>query len=158
MKPERQKRIPAYFSSLSDEWITPQEFFQRLDRKFGFDLDVAARPSNAKCPRFFTLQEDGLRQDWTGSVAWCNPPYSRRQIGNWLKKAYESAAAGATVVCLIPSRTDVKFWHDYVMRASEIRFVRGRLKFSGAKTGAPFPSALVIFRMPLPATPRLSVA
>jgi phage N-6-adenine-methyltransferase len=157
MKPNRRKPTPVYFSSLSDEWSTPQDFFQRLDREFGFELDVAARASNAKCPKFFTLAEDGLRQHWQG-VTWCNPPYTRRQIGNWLKKAYESAAAGATVVCLIPSRTDSKFWHDYVMRASEIRFVRGRLKFSGAKTGAPFPNAVVVFRPPLPATPRLSVA
>lgn len=128
------------------EYETPQDFFDPLDGEFSFDLDVCATAENAKCSRFFTKEQDGLAQTWTGSC-WMNPPYGR-QIGKWLKKAYESAQAGATVVCLIPSRTETRYWHDYCMKG-EIRFVRGRLKFGGLKINAPFPSAVVIFRPPV---------
>jgi phage N-6-adenine-methyltransferase len=133
----------AMFSSRSDEWATPVEFFNRLNEEFHFELDVCALPTNAKCPRYFTPKTDGLKQEWTG-VCWMNPPYGR-QIGNWMKKAYESSLAGATVVCLVPARTDTRWWHDYA-RHGEIRFVCGRLKFGDADSPAPFPSAIVIFR------------
>lgn len=155
-QPAAIRRIPAHHSSLSDEWITPQEFFARLDAEFGFELDVAARPTNAKTRRFFSLQENGLAQEWRG-VVWCNPPYTRRQIGLWVRKAYESALAGATVACLIPARTRIRYWHEYVMRAAEVRFVRGRLRFSDSKSAAPFPSAVVVSCPPQPSfsgTPR----
>lgn len=133
----------VHYSSATDLWATPQDFFDRLDAEFGFELDVCALPENTKCPRYFTPVQDGIQQEWAG-VCWMNPPYGR-EIGKWVKKAYESAQGGATVVCLLPARTDTRWWHDYCMRG-EIRFLRGRLKFGGSKSGAPFPSAVVIFR------------
>lgn len=134
----------SLFSSASMEWETPQEFFDRLDAEFHFDLDVCATAENAKCARYFTPEEDGLAQEW-GGTCFMNPPYGR-EIGKWVRKAYEEAQKGATVVCLLPARTDTAWWHDYVMRAVEIRFIRGRLRFGGAANGAPFPSAVVVFR------------
>lgn len=132
----------ALMSSASDEWETPQELFDELDKKYHFQTDVCALPKNAKCKVFYTPEDDGLKKDWTG-VCWMNPPYGR-QIGRWVRKAYESAQAGATVVCLLPARTDTAWWHDYCMKG-EITFIRGRLKFGGSKTGAPFPRAIVVF-------------
>ena len=120
-----------------------QTFFDRLDEEFGFDLDVCALRENAKCSRYFTPAKDGLKQQWAG-VCWMNPPYGR-QIATWMKKAYESSQNGATIVCLVPARTDTKWWHDYATKG-EIRFVRGRLRFGDADYPAPFPSAIVIFR------------
>lgn len=136
--------MAVHFSSKTSDWETPQDFFDLLNSEFHFELDVCAKPENAKCPRYFTPEEDGLKQKWTG-VCWMNPPYGR-EIGRWVKKAYDSAHGGATVVCLLPARTDTSWWHDYCMKADEIRFIRGRLKFGGAKHPAPFPSAVVIFR------------
>jgi len=134
---------PGLFSSTRDDWATPQALFDELDREFGFTLDVCATAENAKCERFYSPEEDGLKQPWTG-VCWCNPPYGRR-IGAWIRKAYESAQAGATVVCLIPARTDTSYWHEYVMRG-EVRFIRGRVCFGGRKPSrSPFPSAIVVF-------------
>jgi phage N-6-adenine-methyltransferase len=134
------------FSSLTCEWATPDWLFDELDREFHFTLDVCATAENAKCLSFLDSLDmrSALAQEWQGRC-WMNPPYGR-QIGQWLQKAYESAQAGATVVALIPSRTDTAWWHDYVMKASEIRFIRGRLKFSEAKWNAPFPSAIVVFK------------
>lgn len=134
----------ALFSSERMDWATPPEVFGPLGEEFGFTLDVCATEENAKCARYFTPADDGLVQEWTGSC-WMNPPYGR-EIGKWMKKAYESSRAGATVVCLVPSRTDTAWWHDYAMRADEIRYIRGRVKFVGAESGAPFPSAIVIFK------------
>jgi len=134
----------ALFSSQTDLWETPQDLFDKLDAEFGFTLDVCALPENAKCRRYFTPEEDGLRQKWTGTC-WMNPPYGR-QIGLWVRKAFEAAQEGATVVCLLPARTDTRWWHEYVMRAAEIRFLRGRLRFGGARNPAPFPSVVVVFR------------
>ena len=131
------------FTSRTDEWETPQSLFDALNEEFNFETDVCAFPENAKCDHFFTPEMDGLSQDWTG-VCWMNPPYGRK-IGEWIKKAYESSVHGAVVVCLIPSRTDTKWWHDYCMKG-EVRFIKGRLKFGGSKNSAPFPSAIVIFR------------
>lgn len=131
------------YTSNSCEWETPVDFFGKLDSEFGFDLDVCATPENAKCARYYTKEDDGLEKEWTG-VCWMNPPYGR-EIGKWMKKAYASAQSGATVVCLVPARTDTGWWHDYAMRG-EVRFVRGRLKFNGLNCNAPFPSAVVIFR------------
>ena len=132
------------FTSNTDMWSTPLDFFIKLNEEFNFETDVCAIESNAKCKKFFTPEMNGLKQEWTG-VCWMNPPYGRG-IGEWIKKAYESSLNGATVVCLIPSRTDTKWWHDYCMKADEIRFIKGRLKFKGAKFNAPFPSAIIIFR------------
>jgi len=130
----------------SHEWETPPELFRQLDAEFGFMLDAAATRDNALCPAFCTEATDGLACDWHRNFAvYCNPPYGT-QIGRWVQKGYEEAQKGCTVVMLIPARTDTAYWHDYVMRAAEIRFVRGRLRFSGTTDNAPFPSAVVIFR------------
>ena len=136
---------PVHFSSKSDEWGTPQWLFDLLDSEFGFTLDVCAVAQNAKCRRYFSPAVDGLKQVWpAGEVIWCNPPYGR-DTRSWMVKACESAAAGATVVCLIPARTDTDYWHRFVTKAHEIRFLKGRLKFGNAQNSAPFPSAIVIF-------------
>jgi phage N-6-adenine-methyltransferase len=132
-----------YFSSKTDMWETPQALFDELNKEFGFEVDVCAVKENAKCDKYFTPEDDGLAQQWRG-VCWMNPPYGR-QIKKWMQKAYDSSKEGATVVCLVPSRTDTAWWQDIAMKG-DIRFLRGRLKFGDAKTGAPFPSALVIFR------------
>ena len=132
------------FSSKTDLWETPQDFFDDLDLGFHFDLDVCALPKNAKCGRYYTPEEDGLAQPWEGTC-WLNPPYGR-EIGRWVKKAADSATGGATVVMLLPARTDTRWFHDYIYGKAEIRFVKGRLKFGGAKNSAPFPSMVVVFR------------
>lgn len=134
---------PGLFTSNTDLWATPQVFFDEMNREFGFELDVCATDENAKCSKYFTEREDGLSQEWTG-VCWMNPPYGR-EIGKWIEKAYTSAMGGATVVCLLPARTDTRWWHNYCMKG-EIRFIKGRLKFGDGKNPAPFPSAVVIFR------------
>ena len=135
--------MSVHFSSKTDQWATPQDLFDRYDAVWSFELDVCALPSNAKCERYFTPEDDGLSQDWNG-VCWMNPPYGR-EIGKWMKKAYEESQKGCKVVCLVPSRTDTAWWHDYAMKG-EVMFLRGRLKFGGAKNSAPFPSAVVIFQ------------
>ena len=134
---------PIHFSSKTDLWATPQSFFDKYNEKFKFTLDVCASKENAKCKKYFTKEDDGLKQEWSG-VCWMNPPYGR-EIIKWMKKAYESSVLGTTVVCLVPARTDTKWWHDYAMKG-EIEFIRGRLKFGEAKTNAPFPSAVIVFK------------
>jgi phage N-6-adenine-methyltransferase len=135
-------RLAVHFSSQSDEWETPRDLFAELDAIFHFDLDACASPHNAKVPRYFAKEDDALRQRWTGTV-WMNPPYGR-EISAFMRKAYEESVRGATVVCLVPSRTDTDWWHRYAKRGVVIH-LRGRLKFGGASSSAPFPSAVVIF-------------
>lgn len=138
----------AGFSSRTDDWATPQPVFDALDVEFGFELDACADAANAKCARFFTAADDGLAQDWHGTV-WLNPPYGRRRAGGiaaWMEKAREASATGATVVCLVPARTDTRWWHESAMRAAEVRLIRGRLHFGAGHAPAPFPSAIVVFR------------
>lgn len=118
-------------SSNSDCWETPQELFDELNQKYNFDVDVCALPKNAKCANYFTPEIDGLKQEWIGTC-WMNPPYGH-EIGKWMQKAYKSSLAGATVVCLVPARTDTAWWHDYAMKG-KIEFIRGRLKFGNSKT------------------------
>jgi site-specific DNA-methyltransferase (adenine-specific) len=134
------------FSSKTDQWSTPQEFFDKLDWRFGpFDLDPCANPHNTKCANFFTEAEDGLSKDWEGFTTFVNPPYGRG-IDKWIKKSFdESRKDGTRVVMLIPARTDTKYWHQYVMRADEVYFLKGRLKFGECDNSAPFPSAIVVF-------------
>lgn len=135
------------------DWPTPQDFFNGLNAEFGFTLDAAASAENAKCEKFFTPEDDGLNQPWEG-VVWCNPPYGR-EVGDWIRKGYESAMDGATVVMLVPASTDVAWFHDYATKG-EMRFVRGRLKFGNGKQPAPFGSVVVIFRPSF--TDRLAMA
>ena len=134
--------MSVHFSSKTDQWATPQDFFNELDREFDFTLDPCADKDNAKCTKYYTADDDGLSKDWGGERVFCNPPYGR-EIGKWIKKAHDSKAL---VVMLIPARTDTKAWHEYIFGKAEIRFVRGRLKFGGSKNSAPFPSAVVIFK------------
>ncbi len=132
------------FTSNTDMWETPQALFDELDKEFHFTIDVCAVPENAKCERYFTPAQNGLKQDWNtgGGTIYMNPPYGR-EIGLWVRKAAES---NVTAVCLLPARTDTAWFHDYIYGKAEIRFIRGRLKFGNSKNSAPFPSMIVIFR------------
>ena len=132
----------VHFSTGNVEWSTPDDLFGELNRIFHFDLDACASPTNAKCPHYFTKEQDALRQSWRGTV-WMNPPYGR-EIAAFMRKAYEESLGGATVICLVPSRTDTEWWHRYAKRGKVIH-LRGRLKFGGATSSAPFPSAIVMF-------------
>lgn len=133
------------FSKNSDEYATPTEVFEELDAEFHFTLDPCATDENAKCMTYFTKEDDGLSKTWGGHRVFCNPPYS--QIGKWVEKCYsESLKPGTIVVLLIPARTDTKYFHDYIYHRSEIRFIKGRLKFNEHTENAPFPSMTVIFR------------
>jgi len=134
------------FSSKSSEWTTPQDFYEELNKVYNFTLDPCATKESAKCEKYFTPEDDGLNQDWTGHTVFMNPPYGR-SIKLWIKKAWEaSRKGGTTVVCLIPARTDTRYWHDYCMKAHRVYFVKGRLKFGGETNSAPFPSAVVVFK------------
>ena len=135
------------FSSRTDEWETPQEFFDELNREFRFDLDACADEKNHKCDKYFTVQQDGLKQDWGGYTVFCNPPYGRT-IGEWVEKCFQEVYAGSCkyAVMLLPARTDTKWFHQYIYNKAEIRFLPGRLKFGGSKNSAPFPSMVVIYR------------
>jgi len=134
------------FSSKVGEWSTPYDFFKKLDWRFGpFDLDACATSDNTKCKTFFTEEENGLTQSWQGHTVFVNPPYGRG-IDAWIKKGYEEAQDPDTkVVMLVPARTDTKYWHDYVMKAEMVFFIKGRLKFGDSTNSAPFPSAVVVF-------------
>ena len=152
--------VDVMFSSKSDIQETPQTFYNELNDEFHFTLDVCANDSNHKCKKYYTEADDGLSKPWTG-VCWMNPPYSACK--EWVKKARDSAALGATVVALVPARTDTRWFHDYVLPYStlwrnknaivdsipvitEVRFIKGRLKFGESRNSAPFPSMVVIFK------------
>lgn len=136
----------VHYSSSSDDWETPQILFDALDQEFKFTLDPCASITNAKCKKFYTLDDDGLSKSWKDERVFMNPPYGR-QICDWVKKAYLESSH-ALVVCLLPARTDTSYWHDYIFGKAEVRFMRGRVYFNSSegKTGpAPFPSAIVIY-------------
>lgn len=135
----------ALYSSRSEEWATPPDFFATLHAEFGFTLDPCATRRNAKCSSFFTKADNGLTQDWRTHTVFCNPPYGRT-IGEWARKCYLAAQAGATVVLLVHSRTDTRYFHDWIYGKAELRFVRGRLKFGDGRQSAPFPSLVAIYR------------
>jgi len=145
-RPTSQSPFPknVHFMSSTSEWSTPQWLFDTLNVEFHFTLDPCATPGNAKCPNYFTLKEDGLSQDWGRNTVFMNPPYGRA-ISRWMRKAYESARQGATVVCLVPARTDTNWWHQFAIKG-EVRFLKGRIRFGDARNTAPFPSAVVVFR------------
>lgn len=141
----------ALLSSKKMDYCTPQDFFDKLNNEFHFTLDAAATEKSAKCNKFYTPQTDGLKMPWSvggGESVFCNPPYGRT-LGLWVRKAYEEAHAGTTVVLLILARTDTAYFHDYIYGKAEIRFLRGRLHFEdedGNKLPpAPFPSMVVIY-------------
>ena len=162
--------LEVHFTNKSNEWETPRSLFKKLDDEFNFTIDVCATKESAKCERFYTKQTNGLAQSWENEVAFMNPPYGR-EIGTWVEKAYRESLNGAVVVCLIPARTDTRYWHDYIFPNAEIRFLKGRVKFlnsgeeveyieqlglfgeeksevvsSDGDMPAPFPSAVVIFK------------
>ena len=130
-------------------WCTPQDFFDKLNAEFNFVLDPAATEATAKCPLFYTPEVDGLAQSWDrGGAVFCNPPYGR-EIGKWVKKAFDEARGGFPIVLLIPARTDTAYFHDYIYDKADIRFLRGRIDFEdengSSADAAPFPSMLVIY-------------
>lgn len=136
----------ALFKSEKMDWETPQWLFDQLNEEFDFGLDAAANALNRKCDSWISEEIDALQVDWYGDGnVWLNPPYGRH-IGQWIEKAYQESRKGMTVVVLVPARTDTAWWHDWAMQAAEIRFIRGRLKFVGAASSAPFPSAILIFK------------
>lgn len=136
----------SLFSSKSEDWETPWELFKKLHEEFHFTLDPCCTHESAKCEKHYTKEEDGLKQDWTGETVFCNPPYGRG-MERWIKKCHDHAAGGGgTAVMLIPARTDTNAFHEYIYHQAEIRFIKGRVKFSGSKNSAPFPSMIVIYR------------
>lgn len=139
-------KMDVHFSSKSDDRGTPQALYDLLHREFHFTLDVCANKRNAKCKNYFSSRDNGLEQQWNPHTCWMNPPYSK--IKDWMDKACREVDAGATVVCLIPARTDTRWWWAYVTDACEIRFLKGRLKFEGegCDSSAPFPSAIVVLK------------
>jgi phage N-6-adenine-methyltransferase len=125
-------------------WSTPQALFDKLDAEFNFTVDVCANEQNRKCATYFSPKVDGLKQNWGSGRYWMNPPYGR-EISAWMRKAHESALSGAVVVALVPNHTNAPWWHDYVMKADEIRFIRKKLSFTGAKKGVPFWGSVIVF-------------
>lgn len=132
------------YTSNTDDWATPQGLFDALNDEFEFTLDPCASSDNAKCAKYFTKEDNGLFQDWTGYRVFCNPPYGK-EIALWVKKCAEEAKKGTLVVMLIPARTDTSYFHDFIYNKAEIRFIRGRLHFNNSYNSAPFPSMIVIF-------------
>ena len=140
-----KKTQKTMFSSKTPEWETPQDFFNKLDERWNFTLDPCCIEKTTKCATFFTEKDNGLEMDWKGHRVFMNPPYGR-EIRLWIEKAYKEGLKHDTVVvCLLPSRTDTKWFHEYCMKAQSIKFVKGRLKFGNASSGAPFPSMIVVF-------------
>lgn len=135
------------FSSQTDQWATPQDFFDKLNEEFCFTLDPCADDFNHKCEKYFTKEQDGLVQSWKGETVFCNPPYGK-EIGYWVQKCFMEVSDGGCkcAVMLIPARTDTRWFHKYIYGHAEIRFVKGRLKFGDSKNSAPFPSMVVVFR------------
>lgn len=134
------------FTSNSNEWGTPQKLFDELNEEFNFTLDPCADELNHKCEKYYNKAQDGLKQSWVGETVFCNPPYGR-ELPKWVEKCYkEHIEHNITVIMLIPARTDTSYFHDYIYHNSEIRFIRGRLKFSDGKNPAPFPSMIVVYR------------
>lgn len=148
----------VHYSSQRQDWTTPDDLFQKLDAEFHFALDACATNENTKCDLFYSPETDGLTAEWTTFVkhgaVFCNPPYS--DLGKWIEKCFVESTNGLTVVMLIPARTDTAAWHRWIWNNelhepylnTEVRFLKGRLKFGGAKNSAPFPSAIVVFRPP----------
>lgn len=134
------------FTSNTNEWSTPQWFFDELNQEFGFTLDPCATDENHKCAKYYTQLSDGLSHSWAGETVFCNPPYGTA-IKDWVRKCHkESSENGSTCVMLIPARTDTTYFHEYIYKKHEIRFIKGRLKFGDKNTPAPFPSMVVIMR------------
>ena len=140
-------KTEVLFSSKKQDWATPQDFFDKLDAEFHFTLDPCADDQNHKCKKYFTEEQDGLKQDWSDERVFCNPPYGR-DVQKWVKKCFDETHTGNCdlAVMLLHARTDARWFHDYIYhKADEVRFVKGRLKFGGQTVNAPFPSMVVVF-------------
>lgn len=135
------------FSRKEDTWATPQDFFDKLNQEFHFTLDPCADDQNHKCEKYYTQEQDGLQQDWSGEIVFCNPPYGR-VISKWVRKCFEEVYCGSCkcAVLLLQARTETRWFHDYIYHKAEVRFIKGRLKFVGAVGNAPFPNMIVVFR------------
>ena len=142
-------KTEVLFSSKTDQWETPQDFFVQLDNEFHFTLDPCADEANHKCERYFTKEQDGLKQDWSGEVVFCNPPYGRK-VGKWVEKCFREVYQGncKCVVLLVFANTDTKWFHDWIYHKAEVRFIKGRLRFGGGRVNSPKPSMVVVFRKP----------
>lgn len=151
------RKMDVHFSSKRQDWATPQELFDEIAKRYGpFSIDVCATKENKKCPSYYGLDVglDGLTAPWhvnglPGPKCWMNPPYGR-EIGKWVRKAYEESLKGCTVVCLLPARVDTKWFHQFCYKNENavVSFLEGRVRFEGATAGAPFPSMIVVFRHP----------
>jgi site-specific DNA-methyltransferase (adenine-specific) len=135
------------FSSRTDQWATPQWFFDSLNEEFSFTLDPCADDFNHKCEKYYTKEDNGLLKSWDGEKVFCNPPYGR-EINKWVEKCFTEVKAGSCLlaVMLIPARTDTQWFHKYIYQKAEVRFLKGRLKFGDSQNSAPFPSMVVVFR------------
>ncbi len=163
--------MEVHFSSKKKDYGTPWDLFNELNEEFGFTVDVCANEDNKKLDNYFSEEDNAFKQDWSKHICWMNPPYGNPEypckencqkkicqergyciseyipgIKDWIKKAYEESQKGATVVCLLPARTDNKWFHSYIYKKAEIRFLEGRIKFIGAENSAPFPSMIVVFK------------
>ena len=138
-----------FFSSKTDQWETPQDFFDQLDKEFHFTLDPCADGLNHKCEKYYTKEQDGLKQDWSGEIVFCNPPYGRK-VGKWVEKCFQEVYVGKCkcAVLLLFANTDTRWFHDWIYHKAEIRFIKGRLKFGGGRVNSPKPSMVVVFRKP----------
>jgi len=149
-----KNKLNVHTSSKSDEWETPKDLFDELNKEFNFTLDPCCTKENAKCKNNYTKNDDGLSKSWKNEIVFVNPPYGRK-IGKWIKKSYEESLNGNIIVLLIPARTDTLYWHNYIFNKAEIVFIKGRLKFinrslpsyneNGKLSPAPFPSAIIIY-------------
>lgn len=143
----------VHFKSGNKEWETPDSLFKPLEKEFNIVFDVCATHSNTKSRKWFDRKTDALKYSWSvipyvnnkKEALWMNPPYGR-SIDNWVRKAYEEATKGATVIALLPARTDTSWFHNYIYNKHEVRFLKGRIKFVDAKSSAPFPSMVVVFK------------
>lgn len=135
------------FSSKTDQWATPQKFFDLLNEEFEFTLDPCADEFNHKCSKYYTREQNGLIKDWNNERVFCNPPYGK-EIVDWVKKCNQEVFEGGCelAVMLVPARADTRWFHDYIYHQAEIRFVKGGLKFGDSNNSAPFPSMVVVFR------------
>ena len=157
MKTEN-KFLKVAFSSKSDEYSTPLKLFNQLNKEFNFTLDACASLENAKCDNYYTKEDNGLLQEWENESVFCNPPYS--DIKLWVRKSYQEAKNNKVIVMLIPARTDTKYFHNYIYKIAEIRFIKGRIsfEFEGKKLGeAPFPSMIVIYKDIIKKEPQLDI-
>jgi site-specific DNA-methyltransferase (adenine-specific) len=153
----KKEHMKILHSSKSMEWETPDYIFNKLNKEFNFTLDPCATKDNAKCDKYYTMEDDGLTKDWSGEIVFINPPYGMYDcrtslVELWIKKAYEASQDGTIIVCLIPARTDTLYWHNYIFPyAAQIRFIKRRIKFrrDGVLDSAPFPSAVIVFNQEL---------